>query len=98
MKRLGLREKNAASSGFTCCWLLLLSLFLLKCSVCVLGYKPVIIIHGLFDTSADFINLKRFINQVKNPLFTCSDAAFDLFLILCRFYTLQLDRYSEPTV
>lgn len=90
MKRLCLREKNAASSGFTCCWLLLLSLSLLKCSVCVLGCKPVIIIHGLFDTSADFINLKRFINQVKTP--------FLLVLILCSLYTLQLDRCSEPTV
>ncbi|XP_060771376.1 lysosomal thioesterase PPT2 [Neoarius graeffei] len=55
MKRLGLREQCAHSSVP---WLLLLF------SLCsVLGYKPVIVIHGLFDTSADFINLKRFINQ-----------------------------------
>ncbi|XP_026086023.1 lysosomal thioesterase PPT2 isoform X1 [Carassius auratus] len=33
------------------------------CVLCVcVAYKPVIIIHGLFDTSADFINLHRFIN------------------------------------
>lgn len=31
----------------------------------VLGYKPVIIVHGLFDSSEDFKNLKRFINQVS---------------------------------
>lgn len=30
----------------------------------VVGYKPVIIVHGLFDSSEDFKNLKRFINQV----------------------------------
>ncbi|XP_027023692.2 lysosomal thioesterase PPT2 [Tachysurus fulvidraco] len=31
--------------------------------VCVMAYKPVIIIHGLFDTSADFVKLKCYINQ-----------------------------------
>lgn len=31
----------------------------------VLGYKPVIVVHGLFDSSEDFINLKRFINEVS---------------------------------
>lgn len=31
----------------------------------VVGYKPVIIVHGLFDSSGDFINLKRFINEVS---------------------------------
>ncbi|KAM4539592.1 lysosomal thioesterase PPT2 [Odontesthes bonariensis] len=29
----------------------------------VVGYKPVIIVHGLFDSSGDFINLQRFINE-----------------------------------
>ncbi|KAI3358717.1 hypothetical protein L3Q82_015126 [Scortum barcoo] len=29
----------------------------------VVGYKPVIIVHGLFDSSGDFKNLQRFINQ-----------------------------------
>ncbi|PWA15083.1 hypothetical protein CCH79_00008640, partial [Gambusia affinis] len=29
----------------------------------VVGYKPVIIVHGLFDSSDDFKNLKRFINE-----------------------------------
>ncbi|KAM9737863.1 lysosomal thioesterase PPT2 isoform 1-T1 [Menidia menidia] len=28
-----------------------------------LGYKPVIIVHGLFDSSGDFVNLQRFINE-----------------------------------
>lgn len=31
----------------------------------VLGYRPVIIVHGLFDSSGDFVNLLRFINQVS---------------------------------
>ncbi|XP_072530398.1 lysosomal thioesterase PPT2 isoform X2 [Salminus brasiliensis] len=29
----------------------------------VLSHRPVIIVHGLFDSSADFITLRRFINQ-----------------------------------
>ncbi|KAJ8334964.1 hypothetical protein SKAU_G00406030 [Synaphobranchus kaupii] len=29
----------------------------------VIGYKPVIIVHGLFDSSSDFVNLLRFINE-----------------------------------
>lgn len=33
----------------------------------VVGYKPVIIVHGLFDGSEDFKNLLRFINQVSGP-------------------------------
>jgi len=37
------------------------------CVLCVcVAYKPVIIVHGLFDTSADFINLHRFINLVNH--------------------------------
>ncbi|XP_043090046.1 lysosomal thioesterase PPT2 [Puntigrus tetrazona] len=41
-----------------CVWSLLA-----VCVLCVcVAYKPVIIIHGLFDSSADFINLHRFIN------------------------------------
>ncbi|TRY65733.1 hypothetical protein DNTS_005574 [Danionella cerebrum] len=37
---------------------------LLLLAVCVLcaSYKPVIIVHGLFDSSSDFINLHGFIN------------------------------------
>lgn len=31
----------------------------------VVGYKPVIIVHGLFDSSGDFKNLQRFINEVS---------------------------------
>ncbi|TDH03948.1 hypothetical protein EPR50_G00147230 [Perca flavescens] len=29
----------------------------------VVGYKPVIIVHGLFDSSGEFIHLQRFINE-----------------------------------
>jgi len=29
------------------------------------GYKPVIIVHGLFDSSGDFKDLQRFINEVS---------------------------------
>lgn len=31
----------------------------------VVGYKPVIIVHGLFDSSGDFKNLQSFINEVS---------------------------------
>lgn len=31
----------------------------------VVGYKPVVIVHGLFDSSGDFKNLQRFINEVS---------------------------------
>ena len=41
----------------------------------VVGYKPVIIVHGLFDSSGEFIHLQRFINVVsgrnKERLFEC---------------------------
>ncbi|XP_063041672.1 lysosomal thioesterase PPT2 [Engraulis encrasicolus] len=29
----------------------------------VLGYRPIVIVHGLFDSSTDFVNLIRFINE-----------------------------------
>ncbi|MEQ2160616.1 hypothetical protein GOODEAATRI_001126 [Goodea atripinnis] len=32
----------------------------------VVGYKPVIIVHGLFDSSEDFKTLKRFINEADS--------------------------------
>lgn len=31
----------------------------------VVGYKPVVIVHGLFDSSEDFKILQRFINEVR---------------------------------
>lgn len=31
----------------------------------VVAHKPVIIVHGLFDSSEDFKNLLRFINEVS---------------------------------
>ncbi|XP_046874803.1 lysosomal thioesterase PPT2 [Hypomesus transpacificus] len=31
--------------------------------VAVIGYKPVVIVHGLFDSPGAFVNLMRFINQ-----------------------------------
>ncbi|XP_051949400.1 lysosomal thioesterase PPT2-A-like isoform X3 [Xyrauchen texanus] len=42
-----------------CMWSLLA-----VCVLCVcVAYKPVIVIHGLFDSSANFFNLHKFINQ-----------------------------------
>ena len=38
------------------------------------GFKPVIIVHGLFDSSGDFLTLSRFINEVRheqNPPLVC---------------------------
>ncbi|XP_026884335.2 lysosomal thioesterase PPT2 isoform X1 [Electrophorus electricus] len=40
-------------------WTLLGSCFLST----VFGYKPVVVVHGLFDSSADFTDLNQFINQ-----------------------------------
>ncbi|KAI5100887.1 lysosomal thioesterase PPT2 precursor [Silurus meridionalis] len=57
MRRRCVREECVWSSVLVCVSVLLCG------SVCVFGYKPVIIIHGLFDTPADFINLQRYINQ-----------------------------------
>lgn len=37
-------------------------------AVAVLGYKPVIVVHGLFDSSSDFENLLRFINLVSRNM------------------------------
>lgn len=44
----------------------------------VIGYKPVVIVHGLFDSSGDFILLQQFINEVSgrdkttgSTLFSC---------------------------
>lgn len=31
----------------------------------VFAYRPVVIVHGLFDSSGDFKNLQRFINEVS---------------------------------
>lgn len=49
----------------------------------VVGYKPVIIVHGLFDSSGDFKNLQRFINEVsggrEDELLQCC-----CFHMLCR--------------
>ncbi|KAJ8273795.1 hypothetical protein GJAV_G00105600 [Gymnothorax javanicus] len=38
-------------------------LLLICLAATVIGYKPVIIVHGLFDSSSDFVNLLRFINE-----------------------------------
>lgn len=49
----------------------------------VVGYKPVVIIHGLFDSSGDFKNLLRFINQVSD----CGDGEWICLpvFVLCVF-------------
>lgn len=43
---------------------LLYPLLLLYLCASVVSYKPVVIVHGLFDSSGDFRNLLRFINEV----------------------------------
>uniref|UniRef100_A0A3P8VST8 palmitoyl-CoA hydrolase n=1 Tax=Cynoglossus semilaevis TaxID=244447 RepID=A0A3P8VST8_CYNSE len=42
---------------------LLYPLLLLYLCASVVSYKPVVIVHGLFDSSGDFRNLLRFINE-----------------------------------
>lgn len=44
---------------------LLWSLFGACLVAAVIGYKPVVIVHGLFDSSGEFVELLRFINQVS---------------------------------
>ncbi|KAG7225460.1 hypothetical protein INR49_027454 [Caranx melampygus] len=53
-------NRRTASSGAT---RLLLPLLGACLWAAVVGYKPVIIVHGLFDSSGDFKNLQRFINE-----------------------------------
>lgn len=48
----------------------------------VVGYKPVVIVHGLFDSSGDFKNLQRFINQVSDPGDRARLAFFFLIIII----------------
>lgn len=57
-------RSSSSSSGVTG---LLYPLLVACLWAAVVGYKPVIIIHGLFDSSGDFKNLLRFINQVSDP-------------------------------
>ncbi|CAB1321119.1 unnamed protein product [Coregonus sp. 'balchen'] len=55
---------------------LLWSLFGACLVAAVIGYKPVVIVHGLFDSSGEFVELLRFINQ-SHPGTNVS--VFDLF-------------------
>ncbi|CDQ91370.1 unnamed protein product [Oncorhynchus mykiss] len=55
---------------------LLWSLFGACLVAAVIGYKPVVIVHGLFDSSGAFVELLRFINQ-SHPGTNVS--VFDLF-------------------
>lgn len=55
----------------------------------VLGYKPVVIIHGLFDSSGDFKNLLRFINQVSD----CSGSDW-IFYFLCLCLVICINNRS----
>ncbi|XP_076862156.1 lysosomal thioesterase PPT2 [Brachyhypopomus gauderio] len=61
-----MRRRCCASSPFqrTCGQTRLLWTLLGSCLLsAVFAYKPVIVVHGLFDSSADFADLNRFINQ-----------------------------------
>ncbi|XP_023665646.1 lysosomal thioesterase PPT2 [Paramormyrops kingsleyae] len=53
---------SCSSSGVAAAARMLLPLVGACMAVAVLGYKPVIVVHGLFDSSSDFENLLRFIN------------------------------------
>lgn len=60
--------RRSSTGGSSCCGVAALLYPLLGACLwaSVLGYKPVVIIHGLFDSSGDFKNLLRFINQVSD--------------------------------
>ncbi|XP_055731889.1 lysosomal thioesterase PPT2-A-like [Salvelinus fontinalis] len=55
---------------------LLWSLFGACLVAAVIGYKPVVIVHGLFDSSGEFVELLRFINQAHPGT---NVSVFDLF-------------------
>ncbi|TFJ95841.1 tRNA dimethylallyltransferase [Platysternon megacephalum] len=55
---MGRRQRNWGALAPLC--LLLLLFFLLTLGA---SYKPVVVVHGLFDSPSDFSHLLRFINQ-----------------------------------
>lgn len=61
----------------------------------VVAHRPVIIVHGLFDSSGDFKNLLRFINQVSgDPQKKKAQKAefwYNVYFTCCR-----PDRYTLP--
>lgn len=59
----------------------------------VVGYKPVIIVHGLFDSSGDFKNLQRFINQVsgRSKEELAQFGCFCSYSKICTFYCTVVD-------
>lgn len=74
--RRRLRRSSTGSSSSKCRVAGLLYPLLGACLwASVVGYKPVVIIHGLFDSSGDFKNLLRFINQVSD----CGDGEWICF-------------------
>lgn len=75
------RRTMRSSSSSSCCGVAALLYPLLGACLwaSVVCYKPVVIIHGLFDSSGDFKNLLRFINQVSD----CCGGEFDVFLCVC---------------
>lgn len=54
-------SRRRKSGATTLLWPLLGASFV----AAVIGYKPVVIVHGLFDSSGEFVTLLRFINQVS---------------------------------
>lgn len=54
--------------------MLMLLLLLVVAGVCVDSYKPVIIVHGIFDGPQQFQNLSRFIKKV-GPRTACDISA-----------------------
>lgn len=58
------REEMKSSRGSPASLLLLLPLLQLLTAVCVGGYKPVVIVHGIFDGPKQFETLSLFIDKV----------------------------------
>lgn len=59
--RLGMMRRSRSGAAGLLLWPLLGACLWAT----VVGYKPVIIVHGLFDSSGDFKHLERFINEVS---------------------------------
>lgn len=80
-------RRSSAGSSCSCGVAALLYPLLGACLwASVVGYKPVVIIHGLFDSSGDFKNLLRFINQVSD-----FDGGEWIFFSLCLCFVMCIN-------
>ncbi|XP_061111315.1 LOW QUALITY PROTEIN: lysosomal thioesterase PPT2 [Conger conger] len=61
----------------------------------VIGYKPVIVVHGLFDGSSDFVNLLRFLSQTHPGTNVSVIDLFDRAYSLQALYGNRVEGFKE---